>query len=184
MVNQSKVKDQRFWNKWRESGAVGNMVDAFLRGYESKDLLPKSSGNVSSDYARHLTFVRRGNIFHEPTAREFATENGLDLAYLKSAVEEGASPVRNTDIRYLNNGVGMSDENFQRLKSSIEFHGVSATPLEEAYRGSMKRQFETHTRFINEGVGDLSEQIRYAKHFAVRAQCDEGPLESAIQSRS
>jgi hypothetical protein len=28
MVNQSKVNDPRFWKKWKESGAVGNLEDA------------------------------------------------------------------------------------------------------------------------------------------------------------
>jgi hypothetical protein len=29
MVNQSKVNDPRFWKKWRESGAVGTIDDAY-----------------------------------------------------------------------------------------------------------------------------------------------------------
>ncbi|MDP4039762.1 MAG: hypothetical protein Q8P57_04245, partial [Candidatus Pacearchaeota archaeon] len=31
MVNQSKIKDSRFWKRWRESGAVGTIEDAILR---------------------------------------------------------------------------------------------------------------------------------------------------------
>jgi hypothetical protein len=29
MVNQSKVNDSRFWKKWRDSGAVGDIQDAY-----------------------------------------------------------------------------------------------------------------------------------------------------------
>lgn len=32
MSNQSKVNDPRFWKKWRESGAVGNIETARARG--------------------------------------------------------------------------------------------------------------------------------------------------------
>ncbi len=32
-MNRSKINDPRFWKKWKDSGAVGNITDAWNRSY-------------------------------------------------------------------------------------------------------------------------------------------------------
>jgi hypothetical protein len=38
MVNRSKVNEARFWKKWRESGAVGNKLDAYGVGKTIREM--------------------------------------------------------------------------------------------------------------------------------------------------
>jgi hypothetical protein len=59
MVNSSKANDPRFWDKWRQSGAVGDYYDAFVR-----QILPEINGLEShSKYScydkREQTIVQR-----------------------------------------------------------------------------------------------------------------------------
>ena len=48
MVNNSKKYDQRFWDKWKQSGAVEGILEAKLRKYNLKIDFPTNEQFVKS----------------------------------------------------------------------------------------------------------------------------------------
>ena len=73
MVNSSKVKDPRFWNKWRESGAVGSVEKPYANlQTEDRHIYPTKNG-------RKLGF-RSGITVEQATITEaYLGESGLHL---------------------------------------------------------------------------------------------------------
>ncbi|MFW5705343.1 MAG: hypothetical protein ACOCXG_05900, partial [Nanoarchaeota archaeon] len=76
-MNRSKINDKRFWDRWRASGAVETIEDAWNRNPQYQTFL------------KTVSLVESGLMSYESEARQLAEQYGLPLKALEEALPIG-----------------------------------------------------------------------------------------------
>ena len=163
MPNESKIKDPRFWAKWRASGAVGD-IDSYHR-----IKFPKWD-----DYQILLGNVRAGFLTSEPAARAMVVEHGLPARLLQAALLEGRP--KHYEILLGNVGAGfLTSEPAARVM--VEQYGLPVKRLEDALAEGAPKHYQTLLRNIRAGYVDsaLPARLLVKQHGLPAA-----PLEAAL----
>jgi len=117
MVNQSKAKDPRFWKKWRASGAVGTIEDAWKRNTHFET------------YMRKVRFVEDGIMGYESETRQLAEQHGLPLQALEAVLPVGRQKEYARKVRFVEDGIMSYESEARQL---AEQHGLPLQALEAA----------------------------------------------------
>lgn len=183
MANQNKIQDPRQWKRWRDLEALADVVIAllnkYLTAYENAYPVPEPDGTAVSDYARQLTWIRRGDFSAEYRAIELADNEGLPLEPLRKAVKEGARTDYERYIGQLEQGVNLPYFETQREKAKK--HGLPLDRLNSAFRKGCQRDYDTHVQFISPGAQDIDLQEKEARIYAVMGNLSLRPLEEALK---
>ena len=173
MVNRSKINDPRFWKKWKNSGAVEGLEEAFERNPEYKR------------FTEYITWIREGNIFLFEVAKRLAEKNGFSKEPLEKAVNARVRTEYYSLLKEIKKGWLTPYESNAReiLKKFGKQYGLEQEELEKAVKTGIGISYNSVLNRIKKGkvLFWRSTAITILKHYGEQYELEPERLEEAMR---